>query len=57
MSLLLLVSKEVAKMSLISKLERLVGLEKKRHHRKPKARRKKRTPPRKKNGEFRKRKR
>jgi len=44
-------------MSLISKLERLVGLEKKRRPRKPKARKtkKRRTAPRKKNGEFRKR--
>lgn len=42
-------------MSILSKLERALALEKKRSKPKPKGK-KKRTPPRKKNGEFRKRK-
>jgi hypothetical protein len=41
-------------MSLVTKVKRLIGLEKKRRsHGKKKAKRKKRTPPRKGNGEFR----
>jgi len=44
-------------MSILSKLERLVGLEKKRKRSKTKAehKRKKKTPPRGKNGKFKKR--
>ena len=44
-------------MSLLSRIERAIGLEKKRRSKaKPRARRKKKTPPRKANGEFRRRK-